>query len=99
MGRFSREYLYQECKQYRHCLCLHLNRTIVLRDNTETQTLYAIDIIDEDNSQLRNYLYKLDTYGEIKIKAFSQGGNPISDSFLITINTSWIEEIEQIKNP
>ena len=94
--KFSRELIFQQCNINRHCLCLHLNKVLFINSQS-VSVLFVLRICDEEE-YFHNYMCKKDTYGDIELMVFLSNTNPLLDSFSITINTSWIEEIEQINN-
>lgn len=95
-NKFSREYLFQHCNINRHCLCLHLNRSLFI-NSQNVSDLFALKVCDDEQC-IQNCSNKKDTYGDVEMIVFLSKTNPVSESFPITINTSWIEEVELINN-
>ena len=97
-NNFSKEYLFRECVINRHSILLRLYEAIRWNE-VFVDEIYLVDICMEEDIQkqlIQNIANSVNTYGEIKIKAFAQFENPY-DAKMLTICTSQIFEIEHRK--
>lgn len=91
-NNFSREYLFQKCTLYSHCICVELKQPLTI--NTEQHYLiYVLEIepndIDKKKLLTKNCLTEVDTYGKLEVLAFVDG-----HEFVIEIDTTNIVGIE-----
>lgn len=94
-NNFSKEYLFRECVLNHRCILLRLYEAIRWND-TFVDEIYLVDICVEEDMHgqlIKNITNSVDTYGEIKIKAFAQSES-VYDGKILTISTSDILEIE-----
>ena len=91
-NNFSREYLFQKCTLYSHCICVELKQPLTI--NTEQHYLiYVLEIepndIDKKKLLTKNCLTEVVTYGKLEVLAFVDG-----HEFVIEIDTTNIVGIE-----
>lgn len=90
---FSREYLYRECHINKRCLYLHFNKS-VKTPNTDTfvNGICILDVLDDSGILYRNYIQKVDSYGDVAVMALDKDSVCKID---LCVNTAWIEELEK----
>ena len=95
MNEISKEYLYMECVLHRHCILLHLSKTIKW-NNDVTNEIYMADMCleeEEMKQMILNISNGINTYGMIKIKAFA-GQEDFYHAKTVMVSTDNIIEIE-----
>lgn len=94
-NKFSIEYLFRECVMKHHCILLRLYEAIQWNESLVDE-IYLVDIcVEEDVKKLliQNITNTVNTYGEIRIKAFALFEGPY-EAKVLTICTNQILEIE-----
>lgn len=98
MSKFSREHLFRECVLHRHCILLHLSKSLRWEKDL-INDIYMMDMCLNEKEQeqlLLNWANAVNTYGTIEIKAYRIGESSF-DAKNIIISTDDINEIE-LKN-
>lgn len=97
MGQFSLEYLFDECNNKHHCLCVRLKQPILYK-NVMREEVFVLEVLltdDETRQVITNIGNVVNTNsGTVKSLAFVDGQSPFEAEEL-HINLSNIEHIEK----
>lgn len=82
--QYSKERLFQSCNLYNHCLLAYLKNPIKVKEQ-EIDEIYIINLLVSDKEfeiLQTNIINSINTQsGNIKIKGFIDGGNPLEPMF------------------
>ncbi len=97
MGKFSKEWIIQECVVKKHCLGVGLKRPVNLGGNGINR-FYVTDVLVEDEQErevmYRNLMSGQNTFhGTIAVKVFTESP---ADTRTFTLNLDDIDSIKEI---
>ncbi len=92
---YSKEYIFQECTLYNHCLEISLKENIQWGDESvDTVFVTECDLTEEERKVLANNRANgINTFGCIKVRTFTSSSSSAHDTKVVQIDTNNIMEI------